>query len=203
MEYEHGGRPESFRTTVSKKILDAYRKDRSLMDGFDWGGYLKLHKGKAPLVDGEPMLDSHAHHGSAPQKGRPQEVEIVQKCQDLLWEEGIDPLFGLEQLGWASKSAIGQHTMAEWEVNLGKLQDLQRFKSDYNDFAAKTQEFSDIAKARKLDPATAQQFRQKRAEQAAKQTEKTAKKSPSSESASSDSVAPKASPLKPSKKSRK
>jgi hypothetical protein len=146
MEFD-GSSKQSFRTSVSKAIGKELYEDRTFLNGFRWGKYVESHIGPAPLVRGQPMFDKHGHHKIF-QKWLETQDPLVREAHELLWSAGIDPLFGMENLGWAPKAVIGQHTTANLQEMVGQLRKLKAAELGYNDFVALLNQYGDIAASR-------------------------------------------------------
>jgi hypothetical protein len=59
---------------------------------------------------------------------------LVREAHELLWGAGIDPFFGLENLGWAPMAVKGQHTTANLQEMVGQLRKLKEAKYGYDEY---------------------------------------------------------------------
>lgn len=99
----------------------------STMKNINFGKYLRNIVGEPP----EGMYDPHAHHilFKTGLKGRQQ--ELVKEGQRILREYGIDPIVGQENIVWAPRGVVGQHTTVSLEKVVDGLKCIDDMGGDY------------------------------------------------------------------------
>ncbi len=105
-------------------------------DGFQWGSYLRKKTGTEPPIG---MKNPHAHHGVFKVGNGAEQQRIVGEAHDILRRRaGIDPIWDVDNLGWAPNKA---HSKAVISDILNRLKALdgasgtpEAFKSLLGDF---------------------------------------------------------------------
>ena len=94
----------------------------------------RFYKGCQKGIVGEPqegMYDPCAHHilFKTGLKGRQQ--DLVKEGQRILREYGIDPIVGPENIVWAPRGVVGQHTTVSLEKVVDGLKCIDDMGGDY------------------------------------------------------------------------
>ena len=108
-----------------------------------WGKYLRQKTGTEPPAG---MHRPHAHHGVFKEGLPGRQRELVEEAQDLARRRGgIDPIWGLENLGWAPNRG---HTTAVMEDISNRLRALDGANGTPEDFERLLRTFLAEAAAR-------------------------------------------------------
>ena len=94
----------------------------------------RFYKGCQKGIVGEPqegMYDPCAHHilFKTGLKGRQQ--DLVKEGQRILREYGIDPIVGQENIVWAPRGVVGQHTTVSLEKVVDGLKCIDDMTCDF------------------------------------------------------------------------
>lgn len=92
------------------------------IDKFNFGKHLEEFRGPAP----DDMYDPHAHHTLFKKGNGAAQQELVQEGQEILRRYDIDPIYGLENLGWAPNRVKGQHSIDALRPLVERLRDADR-----------------------------------------------------------------------------
>ncbi len=116
----------------------------ALVEGFDYGNYLRTMIGDAPAG----MVNPHAHHILFKTGlGTDQQI-LVAQGQHILRKVGIDPIYGVENLVWAPNRIPGQHDLGALTNVVDKLKELDTLGGDYDDFVELLRELGELAASR-------------------------------------------------------
>ncbi|HWB74066.1 MAG TPA: SpvB/TcaC N-terminal domain-containing protein [Nannocystaceae bacterium] len=109
----------------------------------DWGDYLRARTGTSPP---ESMVRPHAHHGVFKRGRRGRQRELVEQAQEIVRRRaGVDPIWDLDNLGWAPNKG---HTNAVAEDILNRLRSLDATNAPPEDFRRLLRTFLEEAAAR-------------------------------------------------------
>lgn len=110
---------------------------------FSWGRYLRRMTGTQPPAG---MIRPHAHHGVY-KRGMPgRQAELVEQAQDIVRRRGgVDPIWGLSNLGWAPNKG---HTTAAMEDILLRLRNLDEVGGAPDEFVSLLRTFLNEAARR-------------------------------------------------------
>ncbi len=132
---------------VGGEVLSKYSTKATPQDisRFNFNKYLRDLIGPPPA----DMVDPHAHHISFKEGNGAWQKELAREGQAILTRNGIDPIFGKENLIWAPNRVCGQHDSAALENVVTKLREVERAGGDYDDFVEVLKKLGDLAAKRR------------------------------------------------------
>ena len=115
------------------------------IDNFDFGKYLKTNVGDPP----KGMKDPHAHHILFKKGLGKSQQELVKEGYKILREYDIDPIFGIENLTWATNRVKGQHGIDALKNVVDNIKEIKNSGGDRDDMVQRLKELGDLAATRR------------------------------------------------------
>jgi hypothetical protein len=125
--------------------LSSYVESSQDISRVDFNKHLREIAGPPPA----DMVDPHAHHILFKEGNGAAQKALVKEGQDLLRRNGIDPIFGKENLVWAPNRVAGQHDIAALRNVIEQVKAVELDGGTYDDIVDKLRKLGVIAAARR------------------------------------------------------